>query len=114
MKIPFSLPGRFGDRPVALLAGSAAVVVALLFCVVAATVGIAPQDTVPAPATAETAETATPETAETAQLPTTADTTATQTVGTVLPQTADAGRTYLDETLFIGDSNTARYLMYAD
>ena len=29
-------------------------------------------------------------------------------------QTADAGRTYLDETLFIGDSNTARYLMYAD
>lgn len=33
---------------------------------------------------------------------------------TLLPQTADAGRTYLDETLFIGDSNTARYMMYAD
>ena len=25
-----------------------------------------------------------------------------------------AGRSYIDETLFIGDSNTARYLMYAD
>ena len=35
-------------------------------------------------------------------------------VGTVLPETADAGRSYVDETLFIGDSNTARYLLYAD
>ena len=35
-------------------------------------------------------------------------------IGTVLPETADAGRTYVDETLFIGDSNTARYLLYAD
>ena len=35
-------------------------------------------------------------------------------VGTVLPTGADAGRSYLDETLFIGDSNTARYLLYAD
>ena len=35
-------------------------------------------------------------------------------VGTVLPAGADAGRSYLDETLFIGDSNTARYLLYAD
>lgn len=114
MKIPFSLPGRFGERPVALLAGAAAVVVVLLFCVVAATLGAVPQDTVPATAeTAETAETATPETAETAQLPT-ADTAVAEAVGTVLPQTEDAGRTYLDETLFIGDSNTARYLMYAD
>ena len=33
---------------------------------------------------------------------------------TVLPETPDAGRSYLDETLFIGDSNTARYMMYAD
>ena len=35
-------------------------------------------------------------------------------IGTVLPETADAGRSYVDETLFIGDSNTARYLLYAD
>lgn len=33
---------------------------------------------------------------------------------TVLSATKDAGRTYVDETLFIGDSNTARYTMYAD
>ena len=32
----------------------------------------------------------------------------------VLPATEDAGRSYLDETLFIGDSNTVRYTMYAD
>ena len=35
-------------------------------------------------------------------------------VGTTLPETDDAGRSYVDETLFIGDSNTARYLLYAD
>ena len=35
-------------------------------------------------------------------------------VPTVLPESADAGRSYLDGTLFIGDSNTARYMMYAD
>lgn len=35
-------------------------------------------------------------------------------VATVLPETADAGRSYVDETLFIGDSNTVRYTMYAD
>lgn len=34
--------------------------------------------------------------------------------GTVLAATEDAGRSYVDETLFIGDSNTARYMMYAD
>ena len=32
----------------------------------------------------------------------------------MLPATEDAGRSYLDETLFIGDSNTVRYTMYAD
>ena len=31
---------------------------------------------------------------------------------TVLPETEDAGQTYLDETLFIGDSNTVRLYMY--
>lgn len=35
-------------------------------------------------------------------------------VGTIPPETADAGRSYVDETLFIGDSNTARYLLYAN
>ena len=59
------------------------------------------------PATAETA--ATPEQAAPAAsaLPVGTD-------ATVLPQTPDAGRSYVDETLFIGDSNTARYMMYAD
>lgn len=35
-------------------------------------------------------------------------------VSTILAETADAGRSYVDETLFIGDSNTARYLLYAN
>ncbi len=34
--------------------------------------------------------------------------------GTVLEETEDAGRAYLDETLFLGDSNTYRYMMYGD
>lgn len=67
-------------------------------------------DELPASATAETASiTATPQpTAATTTQPTAAE------VGTVLPQTEDAGRSYTDETLFIGDSNTVRYTMYAD
>ena len=32
--------------------------------------------------------------------------------GTVLPQTEDAGEEYVKETLFLGDSNTVRYMMY--
>ena len=67
-------------------------------------------DTLRQPATAESAaHTAAP--AATAQ-PAAAEPAAA--VGTVLPAGADAGRSYLDETLFIGDSNTARYLLYAD
>ena len=66
-------------------------------------------------ATAETAETAETATAENAALPHAADLAVQNAaVGTVLPQTPDAGRSYVDETLFIGDSNTARYLLYAD
>lgn len=67
-------------------------------------------DELPASATAETASiTATPQpTAATTTQPAAAE------VGTVLPQTEDAGRSYTDETLFIGDSNTVRYTMYAD
>ena len=34
-------------------------------------------------------------------------------VGTILPATEDAGEKYVDETLFIGDSNTYRYMTYA-
>lgn len=63
---------------------------------------------------------ATSETAEAAATATPAATPATSAepvcaeVGTILPETADAGRSYVDETLFIGDSNTARYLLYAN
>ena len=63
---------------------------------------------------------ATSETADAAATATPAATPATSAepvcaeVGTILPETADAGRSYVDETLFIGDSNTARYLLYAN
>lgn len=67
-------------------------------------------DTLRQPATAESAAPTAAPTA-TAQ-PAAAEPVAA--VGTVLPAGADAGRSYLDETLFIGDSNTARYLLYAD
>ena len=70
-----------------------------------------PVDTVAA--TAETAESAA--TDETAATPNPVEALpASVTVGTVLPKTEAAGRSYIDDTLFIGDSNTARYLMYAD
>ena len=94
MKLPFCRA--------ALLA--AALGVCLVGCKPAAT------DEPAAFATAETAEavaTLTPTAATTAQ-PVAAE------IGTVLPATEDAGRSYLDETLFIGDSNTVRYTMYAD
>ena len=67
-------------------------------------------DTTPQPATAESAA---PTAAPTATVQPTAAEPAAE-VGTILPETADAGRSYLDETLFIGDSNTVRYTMYAD
>ncbi len=35
-----------------------------------------------------------------------------QYTGTILPTTADAGQDYIDDTLFIGDSNTYRYMYY--
>lgn len=59
--------------------------------------------------TAEAAATATP-----AATPVTSAEPVCAEVGTILPETADAGRSYVDETLFIGDSNTARYLLYAN
>lgn len=75
------------------------------------TVGCAKQDTIGTvtPETAKTSVTAAPA-AQTDPSPTPAAAEA----GTVLAQTEDAGRSYVDETLFIGDSNTARYMMYAD
>jgi hypothetical protein len=32
----------------------------------------------------------------------------------LLPETADGGRSYLDDTLFLGDSNTVRFMAYND
>lgn len=63
-------------------------------------------------ATSETAEAAA--TAVPAATPATSAEPVCAEVGTILPETADAGRSYVDETLFIGDSNTARYLLYAN
>ena len=63
-------------------------------------------------ATSETAEAAA--TAMPAATPVTSAEPVCAEVGTILPETADAGRSYVDETLFIGDSNTARYLLYAN
>lgn len=63
-------------------------------------------------ATSETAEAAA--TASPAPTPAVSAEPVSAEVGTTLPETADAGRSYVDETLFIGDSNTARYLLYAD
>ena len=71
----------------------------------------APGGETPESATAETA------TAEAADLDASASTEAEAIIaqtGAVLAETPDAGRSYMDETLFIGDSNTARYMMYAD
>ena len=68
-------------------------------------------DATPQPATAESAAaTAAPAPTEAPQ----ASAAPAAEVGTILPETPDAGRSYLDETLFIGDSNTVRYTMYAD
>ena len=47
-------------------------------------------------------------------LPTTEAEAVTAQTGAILAETPDAGRSYVEETLFIGDSNTARYMMYAD
>ena len=66
-----------------------------------------------------TPEAASPETSVTAtatpeSAPTTEAEAVTAQTGAILAETPDAGRSYVEETLFIGDSNTARYMMYAD
>ena len=72
-----------------------------------------PQDVLPDhTATPETSATVAPTAAVVQATATPAPTDTT--VPTILPQTADAGRSYVDDTLFIGDSNTVRYTMYAD
>ena len=72
-----------------------------------------PQDILPDhTATPETSATVAPTAAVVQATATPAPTDTT--VPTILPQTADAGRSYVDDTLFIGDSNTVRYTMYAD
>ena len=81
--------------------------VSLAFCLAA---GCAKQET--GTASPETARTA--ETAMTVSQPLQTPDPVAVADGTVLPATEDAGRSYVEETLFIGDSNTARYMMYAD
>lgn len=112
MKMP-SFPPL--NRRVLLIAAGCIAALVLLFCLLAIVLGGTASDDTSPSATAETAESATPETPEATEVPHAADLAVqTAAVGTVLPQTDDAGRSYVDETLFIGDSNTARYLMYAD
>ena len=88
------------NRSIRLAAGA----VAALLCLTLA--GCRGKQAIDLPA--ETAQTA-----ETAALPVVQTASAAETP-TVLPETADAGRSYVEETLFIGDSNTVRYMMYAD
>ena len=66
------------------------------------------------PETAQTGETNVRQTASAAPVSTAQVELQEQADTTLLSTTQDAGRSYLDETLFIGDSNTARYMMYAD
>ena len=113
MKIPSFPPFEEWNRKLLLIAaGCAAAIVVFCCLLVIALSGRTDSDSPTPQATAETAESASSETAE---VPNTADLAVqTAAVGTVLPQGIDAGRSYVDETLFIGDSNTARYMMYAD
>ena len=113
MKIPSFPPFEEWNRKLLLIAaGCAAAIVVFCCLLVIALSGRTDSDSPTPQATAETAESASSETAE---VPNTADLAVqTAAVGTVLPQGTDAGRSYVDETLFIGDSNTARYMMYAD
>lgn len=111
MKLPSVFPWDRWNRKLLLIIAGCAAALGVVFCIAAVALGSRSSQEVPQ-ATAETAETATPESTE---APRAADLAVqTAAVGTVLPQTSDAGRSYVDETLFIGDSNTARYLMYAD
>ncbi len=110
----FPLPGQFSRRQLLLIAAGCAALLIAVFCLIAFALGGLPGAARPdaTPESAETAEAASPEEAAPPQA---ADLAVEQAaVGTVLPQSADAGRSYVDETLFIGDSNTARYMMYAD
>lgn len=88
-----------------VLLAAAALTVCLTGC------GHAQTDATPS-ATSETAGAAA--TATPAATPATSAEPVCAEVGTILAETADAGRSYVDETLFIGDSNTARYLLYAN
>ena len=109
----FPLPGQFSRRQLYLIAAGCAAVLIVVVCLIFFALGGGPAAEPDAtPESAETAEAASPESAAPPQA---ADLAVEQAaVGTVLPQTADAGRSYVDGTLFIGDSNTARYMMYAD
>lgn len=113
MKLPSFAPWESWNRKLLLTAAACAGAIVVFCCLLIIVLnGKSAPEMNSDQATAETAETAS---AETAEIPHAADLAVeTAAVGTVLPQTEDAGRSYVDETLFIGDSNTARYLMYAD
>ena len=103
-------------EPQLLLTAAGCAVAIVVFCclLIIALSGRTDNDVLNA-ATAETAETAETASPENAALTRASDLAVeTAAAGTVLGKTEDAGRTYVDETLFIGDSNTARYMMYAD
>ena len=113
-KPSFPLPGRFSRNQLLLIAAGCAALLITAACLVVFALGGFSDGTQPeaTPESAESAQTATPEDAAPPQA---ADQAVQEAAaGTVLGQTADAGRSYVDGTLFIGDSNTARYMMYAD
>lgn len=112
MKIPSFPPFKQWNRPLLWTAAGCATAIVVFCCLLIFALSRPNTENESVQVTAETAESASPETAE---IPGAADLAVqTAAVGTVLPQSEDAGRSYVDETLFIGDSNTARYLMYAD
>lgn len=94
----------------ACLALAAALCLVLAGCGAKPAAATTPETAVSVAATAENTATATP----TATAQAAAAQAMSAAGATVLPKTADAGRSYVDGTLFLGDSNTARYMMYAD
>ena len=115
MKLPSIAPWDHWNRKLLLTAAGCAVAIVVFCCLLIIALSGRTDNDVLNAATAETAETAETASPENAALTRASDLAVeTAAAGTVLGKTEDAGRTYVDETLFIGDSNTARYMMYAD
>ena len=115
MKLPSIAPWDHWNRKLLLTAAGCAVAIVVFCCLLIVALSGRTDNDVLNAATAETAETAETASPENAALTRASDLAVeTAAAGTVLGKTEDAGRTYVDETLFIGDSNTARYMMYAD